>query len=141
VPGGGACPSNGRNVVDFSITTRRLPGGVVEISPRGEVDMEHARELQDAIDAAFADASPDGHDHQITMIKIDLWWVPFIDSVAISSLVRGYHTAAIRGVRLIVTNPTDFVYRQLYISGLVGLFGAPRPRTPAHEHDEAEPVA
>lgn len=116
----------------FSITTRRLPGGVVEISPRGDIDLDNASALRDAIDAAFVG------EHQPTLIRIDLWWVTFIDSVAISALVRGYHTAAVRGARLVVTDPNDFVYRQLYISGLLGLFGAPQPRRA--EYDEPEPV-
>jgi anti-sigma B factor antagonist len=120
--------------VQFSITTRRLPGGVVEISPRGDIDLDNAHALHDAIDAAFAGEPGE----QTALIRVDLWWVTFVDSVAISALVRGYHTAAVRGARLIVTNPGDFVYRQLYISGLLGLFGAPAPR-PA-EHDEPEPV-
>jgi anti-sigma B factor antagonist len=121
--------------VDFSITTRRLPGGVVEISPSGEIGLENAPALTDAIDATF-DVDGDA----ATAIRVDLSAVTFIDSVAISALVRGYHTAAVRGVRLVVVNPSDFVYRQLYISGLVGLFGAPRPRTGTHEQDEAERV-
>jgi anti-anti-sigma factor len=119
--------------VEFSITARRLPGGVVEIVPRGEIDLDSAPELRGAIDAAFADETP-------TLIRIDLWWVTFIDSVGIGALVAGYHTAVALGARLVVANPTDFVYRQLYISGLVGLFGAPRPRGAPQDHDEPEPV-
>jgi anti-anti-sigma factor len=119
--------------VESSITTRRLSGGVVEIVPRGEIDLRNAHELRDAVDAVFAADQP-------TLIRVDLWWVRFIDSVGISALVGGYHTAAVRGARLVVTNPSEFVYRQLYISGLVGLFSAPRPRAGSHDHDEAEPV-
>jgi len=37
-------------VVEFSITTRRLPGGVVEIVPHGEIDLETAPELRGAVD-------------------------------------------------------------------------------------------
>jgi anti-sigma B factor antagonist len=117
----------------FSITTRRLPSGVVKISPRGDIDLDNAHALRDAIDAAF------GGEQQPRIIRVDLWSVTFIDSIGISALGGGYHTAAVRGARLVVTDPSDFVYRQLYISGLVGLFGAPQPRQAGH--DEPEPVS
>lgn len=120
--------------MESSITSRRLPGGVVEIVPHGELGLDQVHGLRDAIDAAFSAERP-------TMVRIDLWWVTFIDSIAISALVTGYHTAAVRGTRFVVTNPTDLVYRQLYISGLVGLFGAPRPRGATQDHDEPEPVS
>ena len=44
------------------------------------------------------------------------------------------------GAHLTVTEPSEFVYKQLYISGVVGLFGAPRPRA-ASADDRAEPLA
>ena len=120
-------------VVEFSITTRRLPGGVVEIIPHGEIDLETAPELRGAVDAAFAAEQPD-------LIRIDLSEVAFVDSVGVSALVGSYHTAKVRGAHLTVTEPSEFVYKQLYISGVVGLFGAPRPRA-ASADDRAEPLA
>jgi anti-sigma B factor antagonist len=120
-------------VVEFSITTRRLPGGVVEIIPHGEIDLETAPELRGAVDAAFAADQPN-------QIRVDLRHVAFVDSVGISALVGGYHTAKVRGAQLTVTEPSEFVYKQLYISGVVGLFGAPRPRT-RPDGDRAEPIA
>jgi anti-anti-sigma factor len=108
-------------VVEFSITTHRLPGGVVEIIPHGEIDLETAPEMRGAIDAAFSADQP-------TVIRVDLRDVAFVDSVGISALVGGYHTAKVRGAHMTVTEPSEFVYKQLYISGVVGLFGAPRPR-------------
>lgn len=116
----------------FSITTRRLPGGVVEIVPHGEIDLETAPDLRGAVDAAFASNQP-------TLIRVDLSDVSFVDSVGISALVGSYHTAKVRGAHLTVTKPSEFVYKQLYISGVVGLFGAPRPRE-ASADDHAEPV-
>lgn len=117
--------------MEFSITSRRLPGGVVEIVPHGEIDLETAPEIRGAVDAAFAAEDP-------TEIRVDLSDVSFVDSVGISALVGGYHTAAIRGTRLVVTDPSEFVYRQLFISGVVGLFGSPRPRSSSD--DSPEPV-
>ena len=118
--------------MEFSITTRRLPGGVVEIVPSGEIDLETAPELRGAVDAAFAADQPN-------LIRIDLRDVAFVDSAGISALVGSYHTAKVRGARLTVTEPNEFVYKQLYISGVVGLFGAPRPRG-ASADNHAEPI-
>jgi len=118
--------------VDLSITTHHLDGGVVEISPRGEIDIETAHLVRDAVDQVLTTSRP-------AVIRIDLWWVTFIDSVGIGTLVGAYHTAAVSGIRVVVVNPTEFVYRQLYISGLVGLFGSPRPRS--GDAGEPEPVA
>jgi anti-sigma B factor antagonist len=127
-----ACRPTEGNVVEFSITTRRRSGGVVEIVPHGEIDLETAPELRGAVDAVFAADQP-------SLITVDLSDVTFVDSVGISALVGSYHTAKVRGAHLIVTEPSEFVYKQLYISGVVGLFGAPRPRA-ASAGDRAEPV-
>ncbi|OLB76546.1 MAG: hypothetical protein AUI14_18395 [Actinobacteria bacterium 13_2_20CM_2_71_6] len=59
------------------------------------------------------------------MIKVDMAGVKFIDSVGIGALVSCYHTAAASRVRLMVCNPTAYVHRLLYVSGLLGLFGSP----------------
>jgi anti-sigma B factor antagonist len=112
------------------IATRRLPGDVVEISVSGEIDLENANDLREAIGKSLVTGKPD-------LIRVDLGRVSFIDSVAVGALVAGHQTAAVSGVRLIVINPSEFVYRTLYISGVVGLFGAPRPRA----GDSAEPAA
>ena len=53
----------------------------------------------------------------------------FIDSVGISALVSGRQTAEVSGVKLVVTEPSRFVHRQLWVTGLLGLFGAPEPCT------------
>jgi anti-sigma B factor antagonist len=115
--------------VESPITIRRSAGGVVEIVPHGEIDLDNAHELREAVDTAFTTDEP-------RLIRVDMLRVRFIDSAGVAALVGGYHTAAVRGARLVVTNPNQFVYRQLYISGLVGLFGAPRPRVVTEDQDE-----
>jgi anti-sigma B factor antagonist len=120
--------------VDLSIVTRQLPGDVVEISPSGEIDLENANLLREAIGACLVDARP-------KLIRVDFRQVLFIDSVAVGALVAGHQTAAVSGARLVVTNPSEFVYRTLYMCGLIGLLGAPRPRLPdAVAADESEPA-
>jgi anti-sigma B factor antagonist len=108
--------------VSLSIVTRTLPGGVVEIAPRGEIDVDTAHEVREAVATVLACARvrPSG-------IHLNMRLVRFIDSVGISSLVAGFQTAEVSGVRLVITEPSRFVHRQLWVTGLLGLFGAPRP--------------
>ena len=60
-------------------------------------------------------------------IELNMRLVTFIDSVGISAMVAGFQTAEVSGVKLVVTEPSRFVHRQLWVTGLLGLFGAPEP--------------
>jgi anti-sigma B factor antagonist len=106
--------------VALSIVTSTLPTGIVEISPSGEIDVNTAHEVRAAVAAALANGRPRG-------IELNLRQVNFIDSVGISALVAGFQSAEVSGVRLVVTQPSRFVHRQLWVTGLLGLFGAPEP--------------
>lgn len=120
----------------LSITTRRLADGTVEISARGEIDVRGAGGLAQAVDVVLATSAPG-------RIRIELWQVTLIDSIATGTLVACYRTAAAHGVRLVLANPTETVHRQLRVSGLLEMFGLrdfpspargpmppPPPRTP-----------
>jgi anti-anti-sigma factor len=113
--------------VSLSIVTTKRPGGVVEISPEGEIDVNTAHEVRDAVAAALAEG------RRPARIELNLREVNFVDSVGISAMVAGFQTAEVSGVRLVVTQPSRFVHRQLWVTGLLGLFGAPQP-------DEAGPA-
>jgi len=102
------------------IATAWLAGDVVEISPRGEVDVDNAYEIRDAVVGLLASAKP-------SRVELNLRAVTFIDSVGIGALVAGFQAAQVSGVKLVVTNPSRFVHRQLWVTGLLGLFGAPEP--------------
>ncbi|HEX7745866.1 MAG TPA: STAS domain-containing protein [Micromonosporaceae bacterium] len=106
--------------MSLSIVTSTLPNGVVEIAPRGEIDVETAHEVRDAVVAVLAAGRP-------ARIELNLRDVGFIDSVGISAMVAGFQTAEVSGVKLVVTEPSRFVHRQLWVTGLLGLFGAPEP--------------
>jgi len=94
--------------------------GTVVVKPHGEIDSENAHEVREVVTAYLTGGgSPRG------AIKIDLGSVNFIDSVGIGVLVGCFHAAAASGVKLTVVNPTSYVHRILYISGLLGLFGSP----------------
>lgn len=114
----------------LSIKTSTLPTGAVEISPTGEIDVENAYEIKDAVAAQLAAGRPE-------RIELDMHGVTFIDSVGISALVAAFQLAGVSGVKLVVTRPSRFAHRQLWVTGLLGLFGAPEPcsdcEEPAHQ--------
>jgi anti-anti-sigma factor len=102
----------------LSITTRSDGSGTVQVDPVGEIDSDNCHQLREHISALLAAEPP-------SSIRVDMSLVPFIDSVGVGALVACYHAAAASGVRLTVSNPTAYVHRILYISGLLGLFGSP----------------
>jgi anti-anti-sigma factor len=108
--------------MSLSIVTSTPAGGVVEIVPQGEIDVETAHELREAVAAQLSDARP-------IRIELDMHRVTFIDSVGISALVAAFQLTSVGGVKLVVTNPSRFAHRQLWVTGLLGLFGAPEPWT------------
>jgi anti-sigma B factor antagonist len=107
-------------LVSLSIETSTLPDGVLRIVLRGEIDVDTAHEVRDVFATALTQGRP-------TRIELNLRRVSFIDSVGISALVAGFQTAEVSGVRLVVVEPSRFVHRQLWVTGLLGLFGAPEP--------------
>jgi anti-anti-sigma factor len=116
----------------LSITVYAGPGGTVQINPAGEVDADNAHELRETVNQLLVEG-------RSTLIKVDMSQVGFIDSVGIGALVACYHAAAASNVRLLVSSPTSYVHRILYVSGLLGLFGSPA-RPPEHTRARSEPV-
>ena len=106
--------------MSLSIVKTALPDGVVQIAPRGEIDVDTAYEVREAVAEALSQTRP-------SRIELNMRLVTFIDSVGISALVAGFQTAEVSGVKLVVTQPSRFVHRQLWVTGLLGLFGAPEP--------------
>jgi anti-anti-sigma factor len=108
------------HLVSLSIETSTLRDGVLEVVLRGEVDVDTAHEVRDIFATTLTQTRP-------RRIELNLRRVSFIDSVGISALVAGFQTAEVSGVKLVVTEPSRFVHRQLWVTGLLGLFGAPEP--------------
>jgi anti-anti-sigma factor len=106
--------------VSLSIVKVTRSDGTVEISPRGEIDVDTAYEVREAIAGVLAKGRP-------SRIELNMRLVTFIDSVGISAMVAGFQTAEVSDVKLVVTEPSRFVHRQLWVTGLLGLFGAPEP--------------
>jgi anti-sigma B factor antagonist len=109
--------------VTLSIKTSTLAGDVVEVSPSGEIDVENAYEIREAVAAQLGEGHP-------TRIELNMQDVTFIDSVGISALVAAFQLAAVSEVKLVVTRPSRFAHRQLWVTGLLGLFGNPQPFGP-----------
>ncbi len=102
------------------ITTRQLAGGAVEIAPSGEIDLDNAHAIRDAVNDVLTGSAP-------ACITLDLQRVVLIDSIGIGILVACFHASAASGVKLVVGRPSPTVYRQLWVSGLVGLLGCAEP--------------
>ena len=73
----------------------------------------------------------DGHPSRI---ELNMQNVTFIDSVGISALVAAFQLAGVSDVKLVVTRPSRFAHRQLWVTGLLGLFGNPQPFNDDAEH-------
>ena len=106
--------------VTLSIMTSTLADDVAEVSPSGEIDVENAYEIREAVAAQLADG-------RLARIELNMQDVTFIDSVGISALVAAFQLAGVSDVKLIVTRPSRFAHRQLWVTGLLGLFGNPQP--------------
>lgn len=104
----------------LSITMSTLASGAVEVSPSGEIDVENAYEIREAVATQLAEGHP-------TRIELNMQHVSFIDSVGISALVAAFQLCSVSGVKLVVTRPSRFAHRQLWVTGLLGLFGGPEP--------------
>ena len=118
--------------MSLSIETSAPVGGVVEIQPRGEIDVDNAHEVREAVAAVLAAGRP-------RRIELDMHLVTFLDSVGISAMVAAFQLASVGGVRLVVTRPSRFVHRQLWVTGLLGLFGAPDPHVVGVSRSAQEP--
>jgi anti-anti-sigma factor len=118
--------------VSLSIETSAPAGGVVEITPRGEIDVDTAHEVREAVAAVLSAGRPD-------RIELDMHLVTFLDSIGISAMVAAFQLASVGGVQLVVTRPSRFVHRQLWVTGLLGLFGAPDPHVVGASRTVSEP--
>lgn len=103
----------------LSVTVNVAPDGAVVVSVRGEVDHANAGELRSTIESVLSTQRPH-------TIRVDLGLVTFIDSGAIGSLVAAHRMAQAGGAGLVVTNASPFVSRQLAVSGVAELLGAPQ---------------
>ena len=93
-------------------------GATSTVALSGELDMTADQALTDLLTAEL--------DHPGTReVRADLHAVTFIDSSAISILIRAYRTANAGGRRFVVTQPHGHVRRVLDVAGVLSTLTAP----------------
>jgi anti-sigma B factor antagonist len=100
------------------LTTRRQADGAIVLDIRGSLDAATVETLRRTLVGAAQKEHP-------TLLIVDLTFVTFMDSLGIGALVAGYHAAREVGSRFLLRNPSEFVHRQLRITGLADMFGLP----------------
>lgn len=100
------------------MTTRRQADGAIVVDVRGTLDAATVDALRAALVGTLHAERP------ATMI-VDLTFVTFMDSQGVGALVTGYNTARETGTRFVLRNPSEFVHRQLRVTGLADMFGLP----------------
>jgi anti-sigma B factor antagonist len=100
------------------MTTRRQSDGVIVVDVRGTLDAATVDALRDTLISTLTGQRP-------TAMIVDLTFVTFMDSMGIGALVNGYNAAREIGTRFVLRNPSEFVHRQLRVTGLTEMFGLP----------------
>lgn len=93
--------------------------GTLTVTMAGEVDLDSASRLHQAVQAADA---PWG-----THVVVDLAGVTFMDSTGVRTMLACYEHAQERGGTLSVTGAQVLVERILHLSGVLALFRPPPP--------------
>ena len=100
------------------LTTRRQADGAIVVDVRGTLDTASVEALRETLLRALHTERP------LSMI-VDLTFVTFMDSMGIGALVTGYNAARAVGSKFVLRNPSEFVHRQLRVTGLAEMFGLP----------------
>ena len=100
------------------MTTRRQADGATVVDVRGTLDAATVDALRQALVSTLHSARP-------VMMIVDLTFVTFMDSMGVGALVAGYNAARETGTRFVLRNPSEFVHRQLRVTGLADMFGLP----------------
>jgi anti-anti-sigma factor len=100
------------------LTTRRQADGAIVVDIRGTLDTATVDTLRETLVGTIQRERP------VTLI-VDLTFVVFMDSAGIGTLVTGLRVAREVGTRFVLRNPSEFVHRQLRVTGLAEMFGLP----------------
>lgn len=102
------------------MTTRRQADGAIVVDVRGTLDAATVDALRGALLSTL-------HGERPLMMIVDLMYVTFMDSMGVGALVAGHNAARETGTRFVLRNPSEFVHRQLRITGLSEMFGLASP--------------
>ncbi|GAA2610304.1 hypothetical protein Adu01nite_21520 [Paractinoplanes durhamensis] len=106
------------------MTTRTQADGAIVVDVRGSLDAATVDAVRESLLGTLARERP------ITLI-VDLTFVVFMDSMGVGALVTGYNAARETGTRFVLRNPSEFVHRQLRVTGLAEMFGLPPASSPS----------
>jgi len=109
------------------VTTRRQADGAIVVDVRGTLDAATIDPVRDALLGMLRAERP------VTMI-VDLTFVTFTDSIGLGALVTGYNVARQTGTRFVLRNPSEFVHRQLRVTGLAAMFGLAGSPSPSQTY-------
>jgi anti-sigma B factor antagonist len=105
-----------------SVTPR--PGGVLEVTLRGDIDYTNAAGVAEAIRGAV-------HQERPKVIRVNMAGVDFLDSSGIAVLVKAMRSAREAGADYLVEGPRSRVFDQLQMTGLTDLFPVEAPQPSA----------
>ena len=105
------------------LTTRRQADGAIVVDVRGSLDAATVDAVRESLLGTLQRERP------VTLI-VDLTFVVFMDSLGIGTLVSGHNAAREMGTRFLLRNPSEFVHRQLRVTGLTEMFGLPPASSP-----------
>ncbi|WP_232050178.1 STAS domain-containing protein [Actinoplanes sp. OR16] len=100
------------------MTTRRQADGAIVVELRGTLDAATVSSVRAELLTSLARGRP-------RVLVVDLTFVTFMDSMGIGALVAAHEAARDVGGRVRLRNPSEFVHRQLRVTGLSDLFGLP----------------
>ncbi len=109
------------------LTTRRQANGAIIVDVRGSLDAA-------TVDAARSSLLNTLQRERPVAMVIDLTYVTFMDSMGIGTLVTAHHAAREVGTRFVLRNPSEFVHRQLRVTGLAERFGLPDNHSPTQTY-------
>jgi anti-sigma B factor antagonist len=100
------------------MTTRRQADGAIVVDVRGTLDAATVDAFRTALVGTL-------HAERPVIMIVDLTFVTFMDSMGVGALVTGHNAARETGTRFVLRNPSEFVHRQLRVTGLTEMFGLP----------------
>ena len=113
--GQGARTSQERIGTDVEISIEEHAEGYAVVTVRGEVDLHTAPKVQDAIERA---SQADG----VGAVVVDVGGVAFMDSTALSTLMRSKDSLQKRGISLRLAAPSKAVERIFSVTGFEDYF-------------------
>jgi anti-anti-sigma factor len=112
---------------DAVMTARRQADGTIIVEVRGTLDAATVDALRTTLLGTLQRQRP-------PVLVVDLTFVTFMDSFGIGTLVTGHHAAREVGTRFMLRNPSEFVHRQLRVTGLTDMFGLPDTHSPTRTY-------